>query len=371
MRKNVLVTGGAGFIGSHLVDELIKRGHQVKAIDNLEPQVHSQLPSYLNSAADFIPGDIRDDNIIKKALKNVSIVIHLAAMVGVGQSMYRIQKYTDTNISGTAKLLEAITHDPQNIEKLVVASSMSIYGEGAYKCSECGVVHPRLRAETQLASRDWEMDCPICGRKATPVPTIEEKPLHPTSIYAITKQHQEEMCLCVGRAYNIPTVALRFFNTFGTRQSLYNPYTGVAAIFLSRIMNNQPPLIFEDGLQSRDFVSVYDVVQAIILAMERPEANYEVFNVGTGQAVTIREIAETLINLCHKDLEPTVLDKYRSGDIRHCYADISKIRTRLGYIPKVSLEDGMQELVSWSMTATAQDNTQRAQEELLRRGLVK
>jgi len=371
MRKNILVTGGAGFIGSHLVDELVRRGHHVKIIDNLEPQVHSKPPDYLNSAADFIPGDIRNEVAINKALKNVNIVIHLAAMVGVGQSMYQIQKYTDTNVSGTARLLELIAHNPQSIEKLVVASSMSIYGEGAYRCSECGIAHPKPRTETQLASQDWEMDCPMCGGKATPVPTTEEKPLHPTSIYAITKQLQEEMCLCIGRAYNIPVVALRFFNTFGTRQSLSNPYTGVAAIFLSRIMNNQPPLVFEDGLQTRDFVSVYDVVQAIILAMEKPEANYEVFNVGTGQAVTIREIAETLIRLCHKDLRPIILGKYRSGDIRHCYADISKIRTRLGYVPKIGLENGMQELISWSMTTTAEDNTYRAQEELLQRGLVK
>jgi dTDP-L-rhamnose 4-epimerase len=371
MAKRILVTGGAGFIGSHLVDDLIKKGHEVKILDNLEPQVHSKMPDYLNKDAQFIQGDLRNDDDIRKALKGTDIIFHLAAMVGVGQSMYQIQRYTEVNTQATAKLLETIIDGAYGIEKLLVASSMSIYGEGAYQCHSCGVVYPKLRSEAQLAAKDWEMKCPVCSKNVEPVPTNEDKPLYPTSIYAINKRDQEEMCLSIGRAYHIPTVALRYFNTYGTRQSLSNPYTGVAAIFLSRIKNDKPPMIFEDGLQARDFISVHDIVQANILAMEKPEADYEVFNVGTGKPVTILQIADILNKLCGKDLKPQVLGKYRSGDIRHCYADITKIKSKLGFKPKVELDKGMEELIEWSETTTAEDKTQQAQEELLKNRLVR
>jgi dTDP-L-rhamnose 4-epimerase len=371
MTKTILVTGGAGFIGSHLTDALVEKGYNVKIIDNLEPQVHSKTPDYLNRNAQFIQGDIRNDDDIKKALRGTDIIFHLAAMVGVGQSMYQIQRYTEVNTMATAKLLEIIVAGKYNIEKLLVASSMSIYGEGAYQCGSCGIVYPTLRTEDQYATKDWEMKCPKCNKNVNPIPTNEEKPLYPTSIYAINKRDHEEMCLAIGHAYKIPTVALRYFNTYGARQSLSNPYTGVAAIFLSLIMNNRTPIIFEDGLQTRDFVSVYDIVQANILAMEKPEANYEVFNVGTGRPVTILQIADTLNKLCGKDLKPQILGRYRSGDIRHCYADITKITSRLGFKPKVQLEEGMKQLILWGATATAEDKTKQAREELLINGLVK
>lgn len=371
MSRKILVIGGAGFIGSHLVDRLVADGHKVRILDNLEPQVHAEVPSYLNPEAEFIKGDVRAEDDLARALKGIEVAFHYAAMVGVGQSMYQIHRYTEVNTAGTAKLLEAIVNKARGLEKLVVASSMSVYGEGSYKCGSCGVVYPRERSEPQLETAKWELVCPQCGKPAKPVPTDEDKPLHPTSVYAITKRDQEEICLSVGRAYGIPTVALRFFNTYGPRQSLSNPYTGVCAIFLSRVKSGKPPLVFEDGLQTRDFVSVHDIVQASVLAMNSTEAHYECFNVGTGKPVTILEVARTLIALCGKKQEPELVGKYRAGDIRHCYADISKIKSGLRFEPRVDFETGMKELIEWSETAQFADKTQQAQEELQSRKLIK
>jgi len=261
----ILVTGGAGFIGSHLVDALVEKGHDVVIYDSLEPQVHqkNKIPDYLNKRAEFVKSDVRDKNKLKEVVRNVDIVCHQAAMVGVGQSMYQIESYMDVNTLGTAKLLDILVNEEHSVKKLVVASSMSVYGEGKYTCEECGVGYPKLRPKEQLSAKEWEMKCPNCGKEVKAVPTDEDKPLHPTSIYAISKRDQEEMSLVTGRAYGIPTVALRYFNVYGPRQSLSNPYTGVCAIFSSRIKNNSDPIIFEDGWQSRDFTSVYDIVQAI------------------------------------------------------------------------------------------------------------
>ena len=370
MKYRILVTGGAGFIGSHLVDKLVKMGHDVVVLDNLEPQVHSKKPDYLNPKTEYVFGDIRNEELLSSLLPDVEIVFHQAAAVGVGQSMYEIKKYVDVNTYATAKLLDLLVNKENNVRKLIVASSMSIYGEGAYECDNCGEVYPKLREEEQLKRREWELRCPNCGEIVKPIPTPEDKPLHPESIYAITKRDQEEMCLVVGRAYGIPTVALRYFNVYGPRQSLNNPYTGVCAIFSSRIKNNNPPLIFEDGLQTRDFVSVHDVVQANILAMEKNSANYEALNVGTGNAVSILKVAEVLIKLYNKNLKPEVTNKYRAGDIRHCFADISKIKSKLGYEPKISFEDGMRELVAWGEIVEAEDRFEEAYKELLSRGLV-
>lgn len=370
-KRKVLVTGGAGFIGSHLVDKLIEEGHEVRILDNLNPQVHNKTPEYLNPDAEFINGDMRSENDITKALKDVDVVFHEASAVGVGQSMYQIKEYIDVNTCGTANLLDALVNVPCSIEKLVVASSMSVYGEGTYKCKECGTVYPKLRSNAQLETGDWDFTCPVCKQIVDPIPTREDKPLYPTSVYAISKRDQEEMCLTVGKAYKIPTVALRYFNTYGPRQSLSNPYTGVCAIFLSRIKNGKPPLIFEDGLQARDFVSVHDIVQANLLAMNTADADYEIFNVGTGKPVTISKVARTLMNLYSKDLKPEIIAKYRAGDIRHCYADISRARSRLKFKPGVSFEEGMQELIEWGESAWAEDKTQQAQGELLRRKLIK
>ncbi|KAF5425508.1 MAG: UDP-galactose-4-epimerase [ANME-2 cluster archaeon HR1] len=364
----ILVTGGAGFIGSYLVDTLIKE-HDVTIYDNFEPQVHKSEPDYLNTGAELIRADVCDKESLTKAVIDSDIIFHQAAMVGVGQSMYQIERYMDVNTLGTAKLLDILVNEEHNVKKLIVASSMSIYGEGAYECEDCGEVYPLLRSEEQLKSRQWEMNCPNCGREVKPIATSENKPIQPTSIYAISKRDQEEMTLAVGRAYGIPTVALRYFNTYGPRQSLSNPYTGVCAIFSSRIKNNNPPIIFEDGLQTRDFTSVHDIVKANILVMKKSNADYEMFNVGTGLSVSILDIASTLSDLYNKNIESNVVYKYRSGDIRHCYADISKIR-KLGFKPTVSLEDGMKELVLWGEEQEASDRSDKAFEELKERGLV-
>jgi dTDP-L-rhamnose 4-epimerase len=373
--ENVLVTGGAGFIGSHLVDALLEAGHQVRIFDALEPQVHGGLrergewPGYVATECERALGDVRDRDALAKAIDGVDVVFHQAAVVGVGQSMYEIERYVDANTRGTAVLLDILANGRHRVRKLVVASSMSIYGEGKYYCAEHGEIYPRLRSDEQLAARDWEMRCPTCDQPAQPLPTDEEKPLYPTSIYAITKKDQEEMCLTVGRAYGISTVALRYFNVYGPRQALSNPYTGVAAIFSGRLLNNRPPVIFEDGRQRRDFVHVSDIVQANLLAMDREEMDDGAFNVGTGQSLTILDVAEALSQYLDGQHPPEIVHKFRSGDIRHCFADISRIRA-LGYRSQVRFEDGVAGLVEWVHAQTATDGFERAREELVSRGLA-
>lgn len=378
MSESVLVTGGAGFIGSHLVDALVARGHRVRVFDNLEPQVHGPLreqdswPDYCTPDAEYILGDVRDRAALQRAMAGVDVIFHEAAMVGVGQSMYQIERYMDVNTRGTAMLLDILANEPDirgRVGKLVVASSMSIYGEGSYECPAHGPRYPWLRPEAQLARRDWELYCPDCGQRLTPQPTREGKPLQATSIYAISKKDQEEMCLAVGRAYGIPTVALRYFNVYGTRQALSNPYTGVAAIFCGRLLNGKPPMIFEDGLQSRDFVHVSDVAQANLLAMEKNVANYGVFNVGSGESITILDMASVLIGQLGVDIVPDVVSKFRAGDIRHCFANIDRIQ-ELGYVPRVCFQIGVADLVAWVGSQTALDNFDSAQSELLARGLA-
>jgi len=370
---NVLVTGGAGFIGSHLVDALVERGHHVHVLDALVPQVHGDAgrPLYLNPAVEFMQGDVCDRQLVDKALEHIDVVFHEAAEVGVGQSMYEIERYVRANDLGTAVLLEAILQRRPQIKKLIVASSMSIYGEGAYTCPSCGLVAPQLRPAEQLLERRWEVECPKCGQLLSPAPTSEEKPLFPTSVYAVTKQDQEQFCLAVGRSYGIPAVALRYFNVYGTRQALSNPYTGVCAIFSARLLNGNRPLIFEDGEQTRDFVHVSDIVQANLLALESDRANWQAINVGTGVATSIREVSRLLAEGLGLDLEPEIVAKYREGDIRHCVADISKARTLLGYEPRVSLERGMPELLSWVRAQAAQDQVASATAELESRQLVR
>ncbi|MDQ2806253.1 MAG: NAD-dependent epimerase/dehydratase family protein [Chloroflexota bacterium] len=375
--ERILVLGGAGFIGSHLVDALIACGHQVRVLDALVPQVHGPeplgaagRPRYLHPAAEFIRADITDAAAVRRALTGIEVVYHEAAEVGVGQSMYEIVRYTQANTLGTAVLLEALTTDRGAVRKVIVASSMSIYGEGAYHCPTHGRVYPKLRGEAQLAARDWEMHCPICAGPATPAPTAEDKPLFPTSIYAINKRDQEEMCLAVGRAYGIPTVALRYFNVYGTRQALSNPYTGVAAIFSGRLLNNKPPMIFEDGGQQRDFIHVSDIVQANLRALETDAADYEALNIGTGQCVTVREVAEALAAGLGKAIAPEIVRQFRAGDIRHCYADISKAHRLLGYVPTVRFSDGVAELLAWVRDQQATDRADQARAELVGRGLA-
>ncbi len=366
----ILVTGGAGFIGSHLVDALIKQNHTVRVLDILEEQVHEgKRPSYLNPNAEYLWGDVRDRQALRTALQSVEVVFHEAASVGVGQSMYQIEKYVSNNVGGTAIVLDTLINDRVPIKKLIVASSMSIYGEGAYQCSGCGPVFPSIRSKAQLKSKQWEMTCPRCSRAVTRILTSEEKPLAPTSVYAVSKRDQEELCLIVGRGYGIPTVALRYFNVYGPRQALSNPYTGVCAIFSTRIKNNHSPIIFEDGNQSRDFIHVSDIVQANLLAMTNSKADYGAFNVGTGKPITVVEIAQTLAQFYGKKTAPDLVQKYRAGDIRHCIADISKLQS-LGFRPSVSLAEGLKQLVEWGQGISAQDRVEAATKELVSRGLT-
>jgi dTDP-L-rhamnose 4-epimerase len=371
MAKEVLVTGGAGFIGSHLCDYLIEKGYRVKVLDNLSEQVHGKnckRPAYLNQSVELIRGDVRDRDVVDSALKNVSIVYHFAAKVGVGQSMYEIAKYTDVNNFGTAMLLEAIIQHP--VEKLVVASSMSIYGEGYYKKTNGTIVPGHERNIDDLRNGRWEL-YDENNSILEPVPTSEDKVPWLSSVYALSKYDQERLCLITGRAYGIPVVALRFFNVYGTRQSLSNPYTGVLAIFASRLLNGNPPLVYEDGKQKRDFVHVKDIVRACHLAIERKEATGHVFNIGSGRAYTIKEIADRLAKVMNKpNLMPKVTANYRAGDIRHCYAGIDKARAILGYVPSVNLESGLVELTSWLSDQKANDRFEMAGSELEKRGLI-
>ncbi len=370
MKNKILITGGAGFIGSHIVDKLVGMDYDVRIFDNLESQVHLSEPEYLSDQIDFVHGDMRNIEDLKIALQDIEIIFHEAAMVGVGQSMYQIEKYIDVNTLGTARMLDYLINKEHSVKKMIIASSMSIYGEGVYICEDHGLVYPSLRNENQMKKKQWGVMCPICGKWVNPLPTPESKPLQPTSIYAISKKDQEEMCLIIGKTYGIPTVALRYFNTYGPRQALSNPYTGVCAIFSSRILNEKAPVIFEDGGQLRDFISVHDVVQANILAMRKSSANHQVFNVGTGIPVSIAEIAQTLALLHGKKIIPKISENYRAGDIRHCYADISKIQSRLGFKPSISFIEGMKELVHWSKYQPARDNLLKANEELQEKGLI-
>ncbi|HEX9942491.1 MAG TPA: NAD-dependent epimerase/dehydratase family protein [Thermoanaerobaculia bacterium] len=371
MRGRILITGGAGFIGSHLADELLEHGYHVRALDTLSEQVHgpgAARPGYLSPEVELMEGDVRDPETVRKALDGIDAVFHFAAMVGVGQSMYEIERYTSVNNLGTAVLLEALVEKP--VERLIVASSMSIYGEGLYRDAEGNLVTGCERDRDQLKARDWEVR-DLQGRPLTPVPTPETKAPALSSVYALSKYDQERLCLMVGRAYNIPAVALRFFNVYGTRQALSNPYTGVLAIFAARLLNGNPPLIFEDGLQMRDFVHVSDVARACRLALEKPAARDQVFNIGSGRQYTVREIARAMGEVLGRlGVVPEVTGNYRVGDIRHCFADITLARRILGYEPAMPLEQGLIELASWLAGQVAYDRVAEARQELAARGLT-
>ncbi len=371
MSRKVLITGGAGFVGSHLADGLLRRGHSVCIYDSLAPQVHPDgLPDYLSREVEFIRGDMQDVEALRDAVRNVDVIFHLAAAVGVGQSMYEIAHYMAANTQGTANLLQVLLDTKCNFEKLIVASSMSIYGEGKYVCVQCGEVAPPPRSAEQLKRKRWDPVCPYCDQVLVPAATDEAKPLQCTSIYALSKKDQEEMCLLFGRTYQVPVVALRYFNIYGARQALSNPYTGVAAIFASRLMNRRAPLIFEDGKQMRDFVAVQDVVEANLLAMDRPEADGIALNVGSGEPISIREVASALGRALGVDMPAEITGQYRAGDIRHCYADISAARRVLGYRPRVLFTEGIAELVDWLRSQRAEDRAAEAVQELKLYGLT-
>lgn len=371
MSQHILITGGAGFIGSHLADELLAHGYRVRVLDNLSVQVHGpgkKRPAYLNANAELVVGDVRDPKAVRRALEGVDAVYHLVAAVGVGQSMYQIAEYTAVNNVGTAVLLEALIERP--VSRLVAASSMSIYGEGLYRAPD-GTTHAgKERSIEDLRAGAWEVR-DAQGRTLAPVPTPEDKEPFLASVYALSKYDQERMCLMIGRAYGLPTVALRFFNVFGPNQALSNPYTGVLAIFASRLLNGKAPVIYEDGLQQRDFVSVYDVARACRLALEAPQAPGGVFNIGSGHRYTIRTVAQRMARALGKEhLRPEITGKYRVGDIRHCFADITRAREVLGYRPRVSLEQGLADLARWLEKQTASDRVAQASAELAARGLV-
>lgn len=371
MIQKVLITGGAGFIGSHLADELLNHGYEVRALDNLSPQVHgpsATRPAYLDDRVELQVGDVRDERAVAAALEGIDLVVHFAAAVGVGQSMYQIREYMSVNDLGTAVLLEELGKH-ERVQKLLVASSMSIYGEGRYECPDGVWCDSAERSVEQLRAGRWEVA--EGGAVLRPLPTPETKPPRLSSIYALSKYDQERMCLLYGRANSLPVVALRFFNTYGPRQALSNPYTGVLAIFAARLLNDSPPTVFEDGNQRRDFVSVHDVVRACRLALESERADYGVFNVGSGQSVKINEVAARIADVMGKQhIRAEVTGRYRVGDIRHCFADISQAEAVLGYRPEVTLESGMRELSRWLRGQKAVDRTESARRELDSRGLT-
>jgi dTDP-L-rhamnose 4-epimerase len=371
MSKRVLITGGAGFIGSHVADELLSAGYPIRALDSLVPQVHGperRRPAYLSPEVELCVGDIRDQDTVMRVLQNCDAVIHLVALVGVGQSMYQMAEYTSVNNLGTAILLQALSQRP--VETLVVASSMSIYGEGLYRNHDGVIEAARNRSLEQLKMSDWEIKDPR-GLPLIPLPTPESKPPVLASVYALSKYDQERLCLMLGSAYGIPTVALRFFNTYGPNQALSNPYTGVLSNFASRVLNGNRPLIFEDGLQKRDFVNVHDVARACRLALETPAAAGQAFNISSGVPMTVKEVAERTIRAIGvSGIKPQITGNYRAGDIRHCFADISLARQVLGWEPRVTLEQGLEELAKWLENQTAIDRGLEARAELAARGLM-
>ena len=374
----VVVIGGAGFIGSHLVDALVERGHQVRIVDSLDPQVHPTglPPSFLNPVAEFVHQDILDIDGLARALEDANAVYHLAGAVGVGDSMYRIRHYTEVNLEGSSNLLEILANSRHAVRKVILASSVTVYGEGKYSCPRHGVAFPSLRLPEQVARREWELTCPErdggvpCALPLEPLPTDEGKPLAPQSIYAITKRAQEELFLAVGRSYGIPATVLRYFNVVGPRQAISNPYTGVAKNFALEMAAGNAPVIYEDGRQTRDFIHVSDVNQANLLALANPEADGQIFNVGTGCPTTISELAHTLSTRLGRKIPLEPSGKYRIGDVRHCFADISKAQQLLGFAPRVLFPEGLDNLLPDRLSAGVGVSA-KAHGELQDRGLIR
>ena len=352
--KNVLITGGSGFIGSNLALKLISKGYKVTVLDNLSVQIHGEDPiktsPLYNSICDkvnFINGTVTSKEDWVNAIKDQDVIVHLAAETGTGQSMYEIHKYVDVNISGTALMLDILANNQHSVKKIVVASSRAIYGEGKYTCQTHGIVYPVERIDGDMAKGDFTCKCPICGVQVDLLATCEDSKLHPTSVYGITKLNQEQMVLTVGKSLGIPAVAFRYQNVYGPGQSLSNPYTGILSIFSTRIKNGNDISIFEDGKESRDFVYIDDIVDATVLGIENENANYNVFNVGTGERTDVLTVANTLIDKYNLPVEVKVTGNYRLGDIRDNYADLSKIKNLLGFTPKVMFDEGISNFVKW------------------------
>jgi dTDP-L-rhamnose 4-epimerase len=373
--KNILITGGAGFIGSNLSLELIEKGCSVTVLDNLSPQIHGEnSPLYISikDKVRFIKGTVLSYNDWKNALEGIDVVVHLAAETGTGQSMYEIEKYTDVNIKGTSIFLDILANEEHSVKKMIIASSRSIYGEGKYRCSEHGIVYPTERQDADMALGDFGVKCPVCGCDVELLATDETSKIHPSSIYGITKQVQEQMFLVMGQSLGIPAVAFRYQNVYGAGQSLSNPYTGILSIFSTRIKNGNDITIFEDGLESRDFVYVDDIVEATILGIEKEEANGEVFNVGLGEAIDVLTVANTLVKAYSSSSKITISKNYRLGDIRHNYADLTKIKEKLGFEPKVGFEEGIRRFTAWvEEQEVMEDKYEKSIEEMKAKGLYK
>jgi len=367
----ILVTGGAGFIGSHLVDGLLAAGRRVRVLDNLDPLAHpGGHPVHLSTEAELVEGDLRERHTVDQALEGVEAVLHLGGMVGNGESMVNVRRAVDVNVAGTATLLEALIARRDQVRRIVTASSMAVYGEGAYRCPEHGTVFPPVRPAEQLRRREWEPQCPACGRELQPEATRESASLRPTSVYGITKRDQEELSLVLGRGYGIETVALRYLNIYGSRQALANPYTGVAAIFAARILNGRGPRVFEDGGQLRDLVHVSDVVRATLAAMEAPGAPGRAINVATGRRLSVLELAAQVAAALGSDLDPEITGEYRAGDIRHCFADTTRATELLGFRAERDLSEGLPELAEWVAGQDVAENGDRAAADLRARGLL-
>jgi dTDP-L-rhamnose 4-epimerase len=367
----VLVTGGAGFVGSHLVDALLGRGERVRVLDNLDPLAHGDgRPPHLSSEAELFVGDLRDPAAVARALEGVDRVFHLGGVVGNGESMVNVRRAVDHNAGGTATLMEALIERRDRIRRIVAASSMVVYGEGSYRCPDHGVFHPPRRPLAQLRRRDWDPRCPSCGLVAEPVPTREDAPLRPTSVYGITKRDQEELVLVLGRAYGMEAVALRYLNVYGPRQALGNPYTGVAAIFAARVRGGRRPLVFEDGRQIRDLVFVSDVVDATLAAVDAPRAPGHAINVATGRRMSILDLAQRIAAALGSNVEPELSGEHRAGDIRHCFADVSLARELLGFEARVCLDEGLPTLAHWVANEGVAERGDQAVGDLRARGLV-
>lgn len=376
MKNNsVLITGGAGFIGSNLSLRLLAEGYSVTVLDNLSQQIHgnnSGLFKSIEGEVNFIKGDVRIQADWEKALINQDIVIHLAAETGTGQSMYEVQKYTEVNITGTAIFLDYLVNKPHSIKKVIIASSRAVYGEGKYECENHGIIYPDERKENDLLKGEFEPKCPFCNTDLRLLPTDENSKIHPSSVYGITKQNQEQMVLNVCRSIGIPAVAFRYQNVYGPGQSLQNPYTGILSIFSTQIKNGNDLTIFEDGLESRDFVFIDDVVNATVLGIEKKEADFEVFNVGSGTATSVLEVAESLKKQYQSDITVKVTGNFRLGDIRHNVADLSKIQEKLGFYPQTDFQTGAAKFADWvNQQEIQEDHFAESIAELKKKGLFK
>jgi dTDP-L-rhamnose 4-epimerase len=379
MKRNILITGGAGFIGSNIALKLLEKGLNVTVLDNLSSQIHGDNPQLtsplyrsISNKVNFIKGSVTSREDWNNAIKDQDAIIHLAAETGTGQSMYEIQKYIEVNIGGTAIMLDILANNTHNVKKVIVAASRAIYGEGKYKCRNHGIVYPTERTDEDMAKGDFLCKCPICNEIVDILPTTEDSKIHPTSVYGITKQNQEQMVLTVCKSLGIAAVGYRYQNVYGPGQSLANPYTGILSIFSTRIKNGNAINIFEDGKETRDFVFIDDVVDATILGLEKDEANGQVYNVGTGIATDVITVANTLSKFYGREIPIKISGNYRLGDIRHNFADISKIKSELGFEPLWNFDKGIKAFASWvNEQEIPEDKYELSIEEMKNKGLYK